>query len=116
MQYRELMEKYGLMVLEKEAKHATIDGSTITYHAVIGYKQGIYRITIRLEPMNLIHVIVDAGSKRKAQNLAEKLEELGFNVDVDEERVRASLRSLSLILVKKTLDIIDKIGGGESSY
>jgi hypothetical protein len=116
MQYRELMEKYGLMVSEKEAKHATLDGSTITYRAVTGYRQGVYRITIRLEPMNLIHVVVDAGDKRRAQSLAEKLEELGFNVDVDEERVRASSRGLSLALVKRTLDIVDKNSGGENDY
>jgi len=107
--YRGLMENRGLRVTERRGRQLTLDGKSLNYHNVTGVREGGYKVTVRLEPgPTSIHVVVNASSKEKARTAARRLEELGFRVEVDEERVRASTRRAGIQKLSKAIDIAEE--------
>lgn len=106
--YKRLMENRGLVVSERSSRQATLTGGSVEYRAVTGYQQGSYKIMVRLEPTPLVQLVGDASSSEDARRLADKLRELGFSVEVEEQRVRASTKKPSLALVSRAIDAAEE--------
>jgi hypothetical protein len=107
--YRKLFINRGLKVSENKSNIMTLDGKVIGYHSVSGIKPGSFRVTVRLAPNpRSITIVISAENESEAQKAASMLEELGFNVDVEGERVHASSRQVSLSNVAKAIDIAEK--------
>ncbi len=106
--YRSLMERRGLLVSERQGRQVTLTGDTVVYHSVSGYRQGSYRVTVRLSPEAHAQIVADASSGEQARRMADRLRSLGFEVEVEEERVRASTRKPSPAIISRALDIVEE--------
>ncbi|ABM80771.1 hypothetical protein [Hyperthermus butylicus] len=106
---RRIMRGKGLEVSETRSRQATLDGEMIGYHSVSGYKQGSYKVTVRLSPEPAsTTVVINAASEQQAQSAATRLEKLGFNVDVEGERVHASIKTVQANILSKAIDIAEE--------
>ncbi len=107
--YRALFESKGLRVTETKSNILALDGRRVEYHSISGVKEGVYKVTVRLEPKpQSVSLIISAENENKAQDVAARLEELGFTVDVDGERVHASRRGASLALAARAVEVAEK--------
>ncbi len=98
-------------VSETVSRQVTLDGSVVEYRVVSGYRQGSYRVTVREGPgHSSAQIVVEADSKDEAGRLATSLENLGFTVDVDETRVRASTRRPTPHMISRAIDAIESSG------
>ncbi|BEP17008.1 hypothetical protein PYJP_03600 [Pyrofollis japonicus] len=107
---KDSMKKRGLVVEERKSIQRTLDGKALDYHAVMGYKEGIYKITVRLspKPMN-VQLVVNAKDNKQADNIAGRLgDEVGINVDVDDEVVRGKTYNVTLQTLRKIIDIVEE--------
>jgi len=107
--YRKLFSDKGLKVSEGKSSIVTLDGKRISYHSISGIKPGAFKVTVRLSPdPRSVTVVISAESGDEARKAASRLGELGFNVDVDGERVHASSRRVSPGNIAKAIDIAEK--------
>jgi len=106
--YRSIMEKRGLNVSETRARQATLTGGSVEYHAVTGMRQGEYRVTVRLSPSPHAQIVADASSSEAAQRMADRLRSLGFDVEVEKERVRASTRRPTPAMISRAIDVVEE--------
>lgn len=109
-EYKDLLRSKGLRVEEKKSSQKTLDGGVLGYHAVTGYREGAYKITIRLSPEpKTIHFVVNAKDNKAASKLADKLDdELGIASDVDEEVVRGQTRRVTKNVVKRIVELAEE--------
>jgi hypothetical protein len=107
--YARLMRNRGLRVEEKHGKQKTLLGGEVDYHTVTGVREGSYRVTLHIEPgPTRVQVVIHASSEEKARKAARKLRDLGFSVDVDEERVSASTRRPTISKLSKAIDAAEE--------
>jgi len=107
---RKFLQSKGLKVEETRSLQRTLDGRTLSYHSVTGYREGAYKITIRFSPEpRVLHFIVNARSNRAASDLADKLDrELGIDSDVDDEVVRGQTRRVSKDVVGRIIEFAEE--------
>jgi hypothetical protein len=112
--YRKLFKNRGLEVSEDKSNIITLSGERVGYHSISGIKPSSFKITVRLSPApQSVTVVISAESEDEAQRAASKLEELGFNVDVDGERVYASSKRVTLSNVAKAIDVAERASEGK---
>lgn len=107
--YGPVMERKGLHVSETVTRQVTLDGNVLEYRVVSGYRQGSYRVTVREGPGGRAsaQIVVEADNESEAGRLATSLKNLGFSVDVDETRVRATTRSPTPHIISRAIDTIE---------
>ena len=97
-EYREILEREGFTVVEKPVKQRTLTGSITVHETTSGSiegKRGAARIDIVVRPEGgEVTAIAHLSSGLQANALAERLEDLGGIVDVDENRVAAKFRNV----------------------
>ncbi len=109
-EYKDLLRSKGLRVEERKSAQKTLDGNVLGYHTVTGYREGAYKITIRLSPEpKTIHFVVNAKDNAAASRLADKLDdELGILSDVDNEVVRGQTRHVTKNVVKRIVELAEE--------
>lgn|GEM_PF-5156949 len=107
--YSTFLANKGLRVEEKQGKQRTLFGNEVDYHTITGVKEGEYRITVHLKPgPTRAQLVIHATSREKADKAAKKLSNLGFKVDVDEERVSATTRRPTLAQLSRAIDAAEE--------
>ncbi len=108
-QYRSIMERRGLRVEEKKGKQKTLLGEELDYHTVTGVREGSYRVTLHMKPgPQRAQIVIHASTGEKARSVAHKLRDLGFHVDVEEERVAATTKKPSLRQIMQAIDAAEE--------
>lgn len=97
--YRRILEGEGYQVAEKTVKQYQLTGGSIDEEVTIASmsgRRGSARISVSQGGgKTTMTAVVHLSRQQDAARLAEKLEELGGVVDVDEERVSAKFRRVS---------------------
>jgi hypothetical protein len=107
--YASLFSNRGLKVEEKRGRQKTLLGNEVEYHTVSGFREGGYRITVHLEPgPTRAQLVIHAIDKERANRAAKRLRDLGFQVDVEEERVSATKRQPSISTLSEALDAAEE--------
>ncbi len=107
--YARLLGNRGLHVEEKKGKQRTLLGGEVSYHTVTGISEGNYRLTIHLEPGPVrAQLVIHANSSEKAARAAKRLRSLGFQVDVEEERISATKKRPSLTNIWEALEAAEE--------
>jgi hypothetical protein len=103
-----IMRRAGLHVEEHRVQVRSLLGEVVEEEKVVGIREGRYKVLWSRDARGriFVRVTLHAGDRDRAREAAERLEALGANVGVDEERVHAVFRVRGNG-VKQVLDSID---------
>ncbi len=89
-----VMRNAGLHVEEKRVETRNLLGQVVAEDKVVGVEEGRYKVTWSRGPDGRVTVrlTLHARDEDSARRAAEKLEAMGANVDVSEQRVHAVFR------------------------
>jgi len=108
--YYRFMISHGLLASVTVSKQFTLNGAMVYSRAVTGYKPGNYKIMVQFEPTQRTRIAIELSEDAK-ETVAHLLLSLGFDVEREEQRIRAVKRGIiSLHALSRIIRLVERKG------